>query len=352
MKNKSSDILSPVSNSKIRDAERLEEETLRPKRLSEFIGQEKLKKKLDTYISAARGRGEPIDHIIFYGPPGLGKTTLAHIIANELDVVIRVTAGPILERPADLVGLLTSLGTGDVLFIDEIHRMPRNVEEFLYPAMEDYCLDIVIDKGPNARTVKLNLSRFTLIGSTTRAGLITAPLRSRFGIVERLDYYCPDELHEIVVRSARIMQIEIERDGAYEIARRARGTPRIANRILRRVRDYAQVHSPPEQGCVITLEIARAALDMLEIDAEGLDDMDKRILKTIIQKFGGGPVGIKTIAVAVGEDEGTIEELYEPYLIQRGFLSRTQRGRVATTLAYKHLGLTRMGGIAEATLFD
>ena len=329
---KPTDIFSP----KLTDAERAEDETLRPRSLSEFIGQDKLKKKLYTYIEAAKKRGEPIDHIIFYGPPGLGKTTLAHIIANELGSTIRVTAGPILERPADLVGLLTSLAEGDVLFIDEIHRTPRNVEEFLYPAMEDFCLDIVIDSGPNARTVKLNLSHFTLIGSTTRAGLITAPLRSRFGIVERVDYYSPQELLDVVVRSARIMNIEIERDGAFEIARRARGTPRIANRILRRVRDYAQVHSDGK----ITIEIAKAALDMLEIDSEGLDDMDKRILTTIIQKFGGGPVGIKTIAVAVGEDEGTIEELYEPYLIQRGFLARTQRGRVATKLAYKHLGLS------------
>ena len=325
--------------------ERLADETLRPKKLSEFVGQEKLKKKLSTYIDAAKARGEPIDHIIFYGPPGLGKTTLAHIIANEIGANIRATAGPILERPADLVGLLTSLARGDILFIDEIHRTPRNVEEFLYPAMEDYCLDIVIDKGPNARTVKLNLKHFTLIGSTTRAGLITAPLRSRFGIVERLDYYSPEELLDIVIRSARIMEIDIERDGAFEIARRARGTPRIANRILRRIRDFAQVHADG----IITADVAQAALDMLEIDSEGLDEMDKRILSTIIKNFAGGPVGIKTIAVAVGEDEGTIEELYEPYLIQRGFLARTQRGRIATKLAYKHLGLSIITG---NTLFD
>ncbi|MCD6418793.1 Holliday junction branch migration DNA helicase RuvB [bacterium] len=325
--------------------ERLADETLRPKKLSEFVGQEKLKKKLSTYIDAAKARGEPIDHIIFYGPPGLGKTTLAHIIANEIGANIRATAGPILERPADLVGLLTSLARGDILFIDEIHRTPRNVEEFLYPAMEDYCLDIVIDKGPNARTVKLNLEHFTLIGSTTRAGLITAPLRSRFGIVERLDYYSPEELLDIVIRSARIMEIDIERDGALEIARRARGTPRIANRILRRIRDFAQVHADG----IITADVAQAALDMLEIDSEGLDEMDKRILSTIIKNFAGGPVGIKTIAVAVGEDEGTIEELYEPYLIQRGFLARTQRGRIATKLAYKHLGLSIITG---NTLFD
>ncbi len=330
---------SDIFSAKPTNGERKEEETLRPKFLDDFVGQEKLKRKLRTYIAAAKERGETLDHIIFYGPPGLGKTTLAHIIANEMGVNIKVTAGPILERPVDLVGLLSSLNVGDILFIDEIHRTPRNVEEFLYPAMEDFCLDIVIDKGPNARTVRINLNRFTLIGSTTRAGLITAPLRSRFGIVERLDYYPPEDLFRIVMRSARIMGIETDEDGAMEIARRARGTPRIANRILRRVRDFAQIHG----GGVITAEVARQALDMLEIDSEGLDEMDKRILRTIIEKFGGGPVGIKTIAVAVGEDEGTIEELYEPYLIQKGFLSRTPRGRIATPLAYKHLGIPLQG---------
>ncbi|RKZ31948.1 Holliday junction branch migration DNA helicase RuvB, partial [bacterium] len=284
---------------------------------------------------------DSLDHIVFYGPPGLGKTTLAHIIAAELGAQIKITAGPILERPIDLVGLLSSLGEGDILFIDEIHRTPRNVEEFLYPAMEDFCLDIVIDKGPNARTVRLNLSHFTLIGSTTRAGLITAPLRSRFGIVERIDYYSPQEIFQIVLRSARIMDIETDMNGAMEIAKRSRGTPRIANRILRRVRDFAQVHG----GGIINRDVAKSALDMLEIDPEGLDDMDKRILHTIIEKFDGGPVGIKTIAVAVGEDEGTIEELYEPYLIQRGFLARTQRGRIATDLAYKHLGISKTTGL-------
>ncbi|MCD6531010.1 Holliday junction branch migration DNA helicase RuvB [bacterium] len=333
---------SDIFSAKLTDGERKEEETLRPKFLDDFVGQEKLKRKLRTYIAAAKERGETLDHIIFYGPPGLGKTTLAHIIANEMEVNIKVTAGPILERPVDLVGLLSSLNVGDILFIDEIHRTPRNVEEFLYPAMEDFCLDIVIDKGPNARTVRINLNRFTLIGSTTRAGLITAPLRSRFGIVERLDYYPPEDLFRIVMRSARIMGIETDEDGAMEIARRARGTPRIANRILRRVRDFAQIHG----GGVITADVARQALDMLEIDSEGLDEMDKRILRTIIEKFGGGPVGIKTIAVAVGEDEGTIEELYEPYLIQKGFLSRTSRGRIATPLAYKHLGIPLQGRLS------
>jgi holliday junction DNA helicase RuvB len=334
---KKSEILSPKTN----EHEQIEDETIRPKKLVDFVGQDKLKKKLAMYIAAAKARNEQLDHIIFYGPPGLGKTTLSNIIANKMGTSIKTTAGPILERPADLVGLLTSLSDSDILFIDEIHRTPRNVEEFLYPAMEDYCLDIVIDKGPSARTVKLKLNKFTLIGSTTRAGLITAPLRSRFGIVERLDYYPDDDLFDIVLRSARIMNIETERDGAAEIARRARGTPRIANRILRRIRDFAQVHSTG----VITKEVAKSALDLLEIDAEGLDDMDKRILSTIIHKFGGGPVGIKTIAVAVGEDEGTIEELYEPYLIQKGYLSRTPRGRTATPLAYTHLDVRKPGGL-------
>ncbi len=334
---KQDDILSP----RVDEPEKQEDMTLRPSRLSDFIGQESLKKKLATYITAAKERSESLDHVIFYGPPGLGKTTLAYIVAAEMDVGIKITAGPILERPADLVGLLSSLAQSEVLFIDEIHRTPRNVEEFLYPAMEDFCLDIIIDKGPNARTVRLNLFRFTLIGSTTRAGLITAPLRSRFGIVERIDFYSPEDLFQIVIRSAGIMGIETDLKGAMEIARRARGTPRIANRILRRVRDFAQVHG----GGSITEEVAVAALDMLEIDLEGLDEMDKRILHTIIEKFGGGPVGIKTIAVAIGEDDGTIEELYEPYLIQKGFLSRTQRGRVATALAYKHLGISQVSGL-------
>lgn len=327
------------------DTEKVQDESLRPRTLKEFIGQEQVKKKLWTYISAAKGRGEALDHIIFYGPPGLGKTTFAHIIANEMGVDIKVSAGPILERPADLVGILTSLAPRDVFFIDEIHRLSRSVEEYLYPAMEDFSLDIVIDKGPNARTVRLNLPRFTLIGSTTRAGLITAPLRSRFGIVERISYYPPEELLEIVRRSSKIMNISIDIDGAAEIARRARGTPRIANRILRRVRDFAQVHCDG----TISATVARAALDMLEIDDAGLDDMDKRILRTIIEKFGGGPVGIKTISVVVGEDEGTIEELYEPYLIQRGFLARTSRGRVATPLAFKHLQIPYLP--TQQTLF-
>ncbi len=311
------------------------ETSLRPQMLADFIGQENLRKKLAMYIEAALKRGEALDHIIFYGPPGLGKTTLSNIVARELGVNIKITAGPILERPADLVGLLTSLQPRDILFIDEIHRLPRVVEEFLYPAMEDFCLDIVIDKGPNARSVRLNLNHFTLVGSTTRAGLITAPLRSRFGIVERLDYYSAEELLQIVMRSAQILDITAEYNGAFEIARRSRGTPRIANRILRRVRDFAEIRG----AGIITLDIARAALNLLDIDYEGLDDMDLRILRTIVENFGGGPVGIKTIAVAVGEDEGTIEELYEPFLIQQGFLSRTNRGRVVTPKTYLHLGL-------------
>lgn len=323
-----------ILSSKPLEDERELENTLRPSRLSEFIGQKKLKEKLGIFIEAAKGRGEPLDHTLFYGPPGTGKTTLAHIIANEMGSNIVVTSGPALERPGDLVGILTNLSSGDVVFIDEIHRLNRVVEEYLYPAMEDMKLDIVIDQGPAARTVQLGLEHFTLIGSTTRAGLITAPLRSRFGIVERINYYPADELLEIVLRSSRILGVEITEAGAEEIAHRGRGTPRIANRILRRIRDFAQVKADG----VITPAIASEALTLLDIDDYGLDEMDKRILSTIIKKFAGGPVGIKTIAAALGEDAGTIEELYEPFLIQEGFLDRTPKGRVATPLAFRHLG--------------
>jgi len=321
------------------------EEKLRPARLGEFVGQAVLKEKLGIYIEAARGRGEALDHVLFYGPPGLGKTTLAYVIANEMDASIRVSAGPVLERAGDLVGLLTSLSPGDVLFVDEIHRLPRAVEEYLYSAMEDFALDIVIDKGPAARTVNLTLPRFTLVGATTRAGLITAPLRSRFGVVERLDYYIPDELLSIVKRSGRILGIPTEDEGAMEISKRSRGTPRIANRLLRRIRDFAQVKGDG----VIDAEIANSALDMLQIDHLGLDDMDRRILTTIIDKYSGGPVGLSTIAAVIGEDEGTIEAVYEPYLMQLGFINRTPRGRMATSGAYKHLnkdfGSERDGGL-------
>ncbi len=325
-----SDYLEP--RKQIDDAEL--EEKLRPARLEEFVGQATLKEKLSIYIEAARQRGEALDHVLFYGPPGLGKTTLAYIIANEMGTEIRVSAGPALERPGDLVGLLTGLKAADVLFIDEVHRLPRTVEEYLYAAMEDYKLDIVIDKGPAARTVSLAIPRFTLIAATTRAGLITAPLRSRFGVVERLDYYPSEELQDIVERSARILGIESDHNGSSEIAKRSRGTPRIANRLLRRVRDYAQVKA---DGVITEVE-ARNALDMLEIDHLGLDDMDRRILLTIIEKYDGGPVGLGTIAAAIGEDEGTIEAVYEPYLLQLGFLDRTPRGRRATRGAYQHLG--------------
>jgi Holliday junction DNA helicase RuvB len=309
--------------------------SVRPQNFGDFVGQDKIKSNLKIFIQAAQGRGEAIDHMLFCGPPGLGKTTLAHIIAAEMGVQIKATTGPVLERPADLAGILTNLQERDVLFIDEIHRINRMVEEYIYPAMEDYCIDIMIDKGPSARSVRLNLPKFTLIGATTRAGLLTAPMRARFGVVNRLDYYTNGNLEQIITRSARILKVEITENGAKEIARRSRGTPRVANRLLRRVRDFAQVEADGR----ITDKIADSALLRLEVDALGLDDMDKRILETIIKKFNGGPVGLNTLAVAVSEEPDTLEEVYEPYLIQEGFLKRTPRGREATDLAYKHLGL-------------
>lgn len=323
-----------ITDPKSFDEERELEKTLRPHTLDDFIGQDKIKENLKVFVKAALRRGENLDHVLFLGPPGLGKTTLAYILANELGVNIKTTSGPILERPIDLVGILTSLNERDVLFIDEIHRLPRNVEEYLYSAMEDYKVDIVIDKGPRAESIKLDIPRFTLVGATTRVGLLTSPLISRFGMSFRLDYYPVEDLFKIVLRSAKILSVEVEEEGAMEIARRSRGTPRVANRLLRRVRDYAEVKS----NGVIDLEIATYALNNLDVDEKGLDEMDKRILKTIIEKFNGGPVGIKTLSHAVSEDPGTIEEVYEPFLLREGFIKRTSRGRVATPLAYKHLG--------------
>jgi Holliday junction DNA helicase RuvB len=307
---------------------------LRPGSLDEFIGQDKIRGNLKIFIQAARQRKEPLDHILFCGPPGLGKTTLAHIIAGELKVNIRSTSGPVLERPGDLAAILTNLSDMDILFIDEIHRLPRIVEEVLYPAMEDFQLDIIIGQGPNARTLKLNLPKFTLIGATTRTGLLTSPLRDRFGIIDRLHYYGAEELRKIVLRSSDIMKTGVEDDAALEIARRSRGTPRIANRLLKRIRDFAQVIGTGK----IDLDIARRSLHALDVDERGLDDMDRRLLLTIMEKFSGGPVGVETLAASLREDRETIEDVYEPYLMQEGFLERTPRGRLATRHAYGHLG--------------
>jgi holliday junction DNA helicase RuvB len=319
---------------------------LRPSRLDEFVGQEQVKISLQIAIDAAKQRRETLDHTLFFGPPGLGKTTLAMLMAREMGVQIRTTSGPVLEKPGDLVGLLTSLGPGDMLFIDEIHRMKPALEEFLYPAMEDYRVDVRIAEGPHAQTIPMALERFTLIGATTRFGLLTPPMRARFGLVERLGFYPADDLQQIVTRSAGILQVPIDHDGSAEIARRSRGTPRVANRLLRRVRDYAQVRADGR----ITAAVADAALARLNVDEFGLDDMDARILTTIIEKFGGGPVGLGTVAVAVGEDAGTLQDVYEPYLIQQGFLERTPRGRCATALAYRRFGLTPPAG--QTTIFD
>lgn len=308
---------------------------LRPSSLPEFIGQDKLKQNLSIFIEAARKRREPLDHTLFFGPPGLGKTTLAYIVAKEMGANIRTTSGPVLERPGDLAGVLTSLEEGDVLFIDEIHRTPRIVEEYLYPAMEDYCIDIMIDKGPNARSIKIKVPPFTMIGATTRSGLLSSPLRSRFGIIERLNYYEEQDLAQIVDRSARLLNIEVDDKGRHEISRRSRGTPRIANRLLKRVRDYAQVKADGK----ITGTVADQALQMLEVDKLGLDQMDKRILEYILKEHNGGPLGIKNLAVGVGEEVETIEEIYEPYLIQLGFLKRTPSGRVLTLRAYEHFNV-------------
>ncbi|HIR94045.1 MAG TPA: Holliday junction branch migration DNA helicase RuvB [Candidatus Egerieimonas intestinavium] len=312
------------------------EGTLRPQRLEEYIGQEKTKENLKVYIDAAKQRGDSLDHVLFYGPPGLGKTTLAGIIANEMGVHMKVTSGPAIEKPGEMAAILNNLQEGDVLFVDEIHRLNRQVEEVLYPAMEDFAIDIMIGKGASARSIRLDLPRFTLVGATTRAGLLTAPLRDRFGVIHHLEFYTQEELQTIIRHSAKILGVEIDTKGAAELARRARGTPRLANRLLKRVRDFAQVKYDGR----ITQEVAAFALDLLEVDQYGLDQVDRRILLTLIQKFQGGPVGLDTLAAAIGEDSGTIEDVYEPYLLQHGFLSRTPRGRVATERAYGHLGLT------------
>lgn len=318
------------------DSEELSfEQSLRPQTLQHYIGQSKVKENLQVFIEAAKMRQETLDHVLLYGPPGLGKTTLATIIANEMGVNIRTTSGPAIERPGDLAAILTALEPGDVLFIDEIHRLPRAVEEVLYPAMEDYCLDIVIGKGPQARSVRLDLPPFTLVGATTRAGALSAPLRDRFGVLSRLEYYTEDQLQRIVERTAQVLQTDLHEIAALEIARRSRGTPRIANRLLRRVRDFAQVKGSGE----ITIELAHYSLELMQVDRLGLDHIDHKLLKGIMEKFRGGPVGVETIAASIGEEASTIEDVYEPYLLQIGFLQRTPRGRIATVMAYEHFGM-------------